>query len=77
LALADKTLDIRKKWLEVRKLEREEEESGRRVKLATPEGVKEHGGLYFERDLSTRHQSRTRDTIKPNQFISDSHEDNL
>ncbi len=77
VALADKTLDIRKKWLEVQKLQREEEESGRQVKLATPDEVKEHGGLYFERDLRARHQSKTRDTVKPTQFISDSHEDDL
>jgi hypothetical protein len=45
--LADKTLEIRKKWLEVQKLRMEEEESGRRVKLATPEEIKETAGGMF------------------------------
>jgi hypothetical protein len=77
LAMADKALDIRKKWLDIQKLQREEEEFSRRVQLATPDEIQKHGMSYTQRQLTARIRSKTQETVKPNPFIADSHEDKL
>lgn len=77
VALYDKSLDVRKKSIELKKLAREEKEREQLVRLATPDEVHEHGKGYVERELRARERSKTEEVIKPKPFVSESREHRL